>query len=185
MLYLAHQQGARGAAELIQAGREGKRVDELTPAQQKNIRGNVGGKSEYVSGFLNANVEKIRDYKDYYAARNPNNAQDRVTQVASTGAKAKPQVIMNPTPDQVASAKADPNYRPAAPAVQAKPLPTREPMIPQPVVESKKPAVAPAPNPVMDGISSRAPGGGQQLGLDNMLNIPTDEKLNIMNSGIA
>lgn len=63
LLYLAHQQGAGGLAILTRAANAGKKVSELSEKMQRNVRANVGGKSEYVSEFLAINKAHIESYR--------------------------------------------------------------------------------------------------------------------------
>src|SRR5690606_10402101 len=63
MLYLAHQQGAAGAAAILKAAAEGKDISDLPAHIRRNVSVNYGGKSRTAAEFVAANFAKIQQYR--------------------------------------------------------------------------------------------------------------------------
>jgi len=100
MLYLAHQQGAAGAAVILKAAAEGKDISDLPAHIRRNVSVNYGGKSRTAAEFVAANSAKIQQYRaafDPASAQQPNGAAQPTALAASE--EYKPANPVAPVPD--------------------------------------------------------------------------------------
>lgn len=117
-IYLAHQQGMGSVPIILDAAKEGKRIDQLPNTQRKNVRNNLFGNSTYVSEY----VASTRDLINQYVASYSNTVSDTnsIPPVADNADTAVQEAVDSQMkkpepPEQVVASAASPNLQTEAP----------------------------------------------------------------------
>ena len=86
MLYMAHQQGVAGAAEIYRAAAADKSIAQLSSVRQRNIRSNIPGKQR-------GKIQTAQQFVDYY--------HDKIAQYGGVPVQARPQAAPEPLREPV------------------------------------------------------------------------------------